>query len=184
MDWLWLRMLGSLLLIVGLIIATLWVLKRFMTFGKPVTGSGVALELAGVLHLAPRRSVYAVKAGGQVILLGVADHSVSFLTQLPESSCTQASDATMHPGTGHLPVAMTPFLRLLSERFHSVSPASAPAADASVSPSLETVPSPAVEIAAAEEQTGISLDPLTAAVTVKKTRTTPAAPRKKAPKQP
>jgi flagellar biosynthetic protein FliO len=115
MEWLWLKMLGSLLLIVALIVATMWLLKKFMAFSKPAQGAGVAMEVAGVLHLGPRRAVYAVKAGSQVILLGVAEHAITYLTQLsgsPDAGAEGAPFAAVEP-VG----AATPFFGLLKEQF-------------------------------------------------------------------
>jgi len=113
MEWIWLKMFGSLVLILGLIVGTMWLLKKFMAFNKPASGSGIALEVAGVLHLAPRRSVYAVKAGGQVILLGVAEHAVTYLTQLSDISVTAPGVQTSAPQAG----IAAPFFGLLKEQF-------------------------------------------------------------------
>jgi flagellar biosynthetic protein FliO len=112
MEWIWFKTLGSLVLILGLIVGTMWLLKRFMTFGKPAAAGGIAMEIAGVLHLGPRRSVYAVKAGSQVILLGVAEHAITFLTQLPESSTDGAGAGSAQP-IG----AAAPFFGLLAQQF-------------------------------------------------------------------
>jgi flagellar biosynthetic protein FliO len=115
MEWLWLKMLGSLLLIVGLIIGTMWLLKKFMAFSKPAQGAGIAMEIAGVLHLGPRRAVYAVKAGSQVVLLGVAEHSVTYLTELTDT-LTPGVDGS--PFASAQPIgAAAPFFGLLKEQF-------------------------------------------------------------------
>lgn len=115
MEWIWLKMFGSLLLILGLIVGTMWLLKKFMTFNKPAQGAGIAMEIAGVLHLGPRRSVYAVKAGGQVLLLGVAEHAITFLTQLTDAQLTTA-DAAAGQSTQTLGSA-APFFGVLKEQF-------------------------------------------------------------------
>jgi flagellar biogenesis protein FliO len=65
--------------------------------------------------LGPRRAVYAVKAGGQVLLLGVAEHGITYLTQLPESAQTTGTGAAM--GTISPIGAAAPFFTLLTERF-------------------------------------------------------------------
>lgn len=95
MEWIWLKMFGSLFLVIALIFGTMWLLKKFMVFSTPATGAGVSMEIAGVLHLGPRRTVYAVKAGGQVILLGVSEHAITFLTRLADSNET-LNDETMN----------------------------------------------------------------------------------------
>ncbi len=115
MEWIWLKMFGSLLLIVGLIVGTMWVLKKFMVFSKPAAGAGISMEIAGVLHLGPRRAVYAVKAGGQVLLLGVAEHAITFLTQL--SDAPQSAGADGAPSASQPIGAAAPFFGLLAERF-------------------------------------------------------------------
>lgn len=165
MEWLWLKSLASLLLILGLIVATLWILKRFMTFARPASGApAIAMEVAGVLHLAPRRSVYAVKTGGQVILLGVAEQGVTYLTQLPEASCSPVKPEAQGGG---LRASQSPFFRILAERFKNGAPGS--------------VPAPAPTAASAPVQAA-SYMPLAMPDVVKKAKA-PRAPRKKAPKQ-
>ncbi len=115
MEWIWLKMLGSLLLIVGLIVGTMWLLKKFLVFSKPAAGAGISMEVAGVLHLGPRRSVYAVKAGGQVLLLGVAEHAITLLTQFTDAQQSGADGATR---AAVQPIgAAAPFFGLLTERF-------------------------------------------------------------------
>jgi flagellar biosynthetic protein FliO len=168
MDWLWLKTLASLLLILGLIVATLWVMKRFIPFGKlGPGGSSVAMDIAGVLHLAPKRSVYAVKTGGQVILLGVAEHGITYLTQFPEASCASAVPAAL-AGTQQAMINTTasPFFSMLVERFKTGAVAA---------------PEPAVSEPAALDEPAAA--PLDAKPVVKKTGISAAAPRKKAPKQ-
>ncbi len=113
MEWIWLKMFGSLVLILGLIVGTMWLLKKFMSFSKPALGAGIAMEVAGVLHLGPRRSVYAVKAGGQVILLGVADHAITYLTQLSDVSASVPGT----PASGQQTGIAAPFFGLLKEQF-------------------------------------------------------------------
>jgi flagellar biosynthetic protein FliO len=173
MDWLWLKTLASLLLILGLIVATLWVMKRFIPFGKlGPGGSSVAMDIAGVLHLAPKRSVYAVKTGGQVILLGVAEHGITYLTQFPEASCASAVPAAL-AGTQQAMINTTasPFFSMLVERFKT----------GAVAAPEPAVSEPAVSEPAALDEPAAA--PLDVKPVVKKTRISAAAPRKKAPKQ-
>lgn len=182
MDWLWLKALASLLLILGLIVATLWIMKRFMTFTRPGAAAAVAMEVAGVLHLAPRRSVYAVKTGGQVILLGVAEHGVTYLTQLPDASFTPESIANVRTATqASSPLAAafnggaSPFLTMLLERFKSTG-------TTSVSGSSTENAAPAMPPMAANEAPMIDAAPAAEATApaVKKSRAT-GVRRKKAP---
>jgi flagellar biosynthetic protein FliO len=75
------RMVGSLVLIIGLIIGAYLFMKRFRLGG--VTGSsGPDMRILGTLNLAPKRAVALVEIGDQWLVLGVGTESVSLLSKM------------------------------------------------------------------------------------------------------
>ena len=63
------QLLISLILVLGLIIATAWVVKRFHLLGNRNTGS---LRIISSLALGPKERLLLVDAGGRRLLLGVS----------------------------------------------------------------------------------------------------------------
>ncbi len=89
MEWLWIKALFSLLLVVGLIGGTLWALKKFSSFGKPAGDTRLAMNIIGTLHLQPKRAVYAIQVENKILLVGVTDHSITTLSEMPTGTLVQ-----------------------------------------------------------------------------------------------
>lgn len=77
-----LRTLGALLLIVGLIVAAAWGMKRFggARFGTPQENAP-ALAVLNSLSLGDRRSLTIVRFGDRTLLLGSTAHAVTLLAE-------------------------------------------------------------------------------------------------------
>jgi len=75
------RMVGSLILIIGLIVGAYLVMKRFRLGG--VTGSsGPTMRILGTLNLAPKRAVALIEIGDQWLVLGVGTENISLLSKM------------------------------------------------------------------------------------------------------
>ncbi|HKX32648.1 MAG TPA: flagellar biosynthetic protein FliO [Blastocatellia bacterium] len=74
------RTLGALLLIVGLIVAAAWILRRFggAKFGRPPEGVPELAVLATV-PLGDRRSLAAVRFGDRLLLIGMTAQAITLL---------------------------------------------------------------------------------------------------------
>jgi flagellar protein FliO/FliZ len=71
----------ALLVVIGLILAVAWLLRRLPGAGlRPMPGLRVVASLA----VGPRERVVLVDVGGQQLLLGVTAHTVNLLHALPE----------------------------------------------------------------------------------------------------
>lgn len=83
-----LRMFLALGIVLGLIFGSVWLARRVGPLRRMVggRGAGFPLEVVGQTHLAPRRSVYAVRAAGRTLLLGVTPTQVSLLTEVPDDA--------------------------------------------------------------------------------------------------
>ncbi|MBI1764547.1 MAG: flagellar biosynthetic protein FliO [Acidobacteria bacterium] len=80
-----LRTVGALLLIVGLIVATAWALRRLN--GTPLGGAdspAVELTLLGTLPLGDRRQLAAVRFGDQLLLIGSTAQALTLLAARTE----------------------------------------------------------------------------------------------------
>jgi flagellar protein FliO/FliZ len=75
------KMLASLILIIGLILCVFYFLKRFRGIGRMAV-SGPRIRLIGSLTLAPKRSVAVVEVEGQWLVLGIGTESITLLSTL------------------------------------------------------------------------------------------------------
>ncbi|RLB42916.1 MAG: flagellar biosynthetic protein FliO [Deltaproteobacteria bacterium] len=72
------KMLASLLLIIGLIIVVFYILKRFRGLPK-LKQEGPSMRIAGSLAIAPKRSVTVVEVDDKWLVLGVGTESINLL---------------------------------------------------------------------------------------------------------
>jgi len=87
-----LRTLGALLLIVGLIIAAAWGMKRFggARFGQ-ASEDAPRLSVLNSVGLGDKRSLAVVRFGERTLLIGSTSHSISLIAEAPvESIVTEA----------------------------------------------------------------------------------------------
>jgi flagellar protein FliO/FliZ len=94
----------ALLLVLGVVFALAWVLKRVRTFGSRV---GSALDVLAQVPLGPKERAVLIKVGGTQILLGVAPGRVNTLYVLPEPLDLKT------PPAGSTGDASSPFRALL-----------------------------------------------------------------------
>ena len=82
--------LAALLLVIGLILALAWLLKKLPGTGlRPLPG----LRVVAALAVGPRERIVLVDVGGQQLLLGVTQHAVNLLHTLPEPLLDAPSQA-------------------------------------------------------------------------------------------
>src|SRR5438128_2585345 len=83
------RMLFGLLVVVGVIYGVYWVLKQVKK-GKEERASGRGLSTLATLPLGPGRSLHMVRAGGEVVILGVGEHGVTPIRTYTEEEALAA----------------------------------------------------------------------------------------------
>lgn len=86
----WLSMIASFLLVIGLLFATLWVLRRMG--GRSLRGHGGRIRVVESVWLAPRQRIALVRVDHQELLIGITQQQVSLLTVL------QSDQASLEPG--------------------------------------------------------------------------------------
>ncbi len=77
------RLVLSLTLIVGLIYASIYLLKRFSSGAKRKSARR-EIEVLERTFIAPKRLIYLVKVRSKTLVLGVTDSNISLLTELSE----------------------------------------------------------------------------------------------------
>lgn len=77
------RMIGSLILILGVIVCIFYLIKR-VRLGALTMGKTARMRLVSTLSLAPKRSVALVEVGGRWLVLGVGAENVSLLSEFDE----------------------------------------------------------------------------------------------------
>jgi len=82
MEWLIVKTVLSLALVVGLMFALGFVLKRYVVKAKSGGTDSLEIEVLGQRMLQPRRSIYAVRVMDTVIVLGMTEHGMHMLTEL------------------------------------------------------------------------------------------------------
>ena len=65
-----------------------WVLKQVKAGKDETDESGDALESIAQLNLGPNRSLHLVRVGGEIVLLGAAEHQVTPIRRYSEAEAT------------------------------------------------------------------------------------------------
>lgn len=93
------KVIGSLIFILGLIICLAYWLKKVRT-GSFGSGKAPAMKLIGTLHLAPKRAVALVEVCDQWLLVGVGTESVTLISQIePPPEIDQSENDSSHQGS-------------------------------------------------------------------------------------
>jgi flagellar biosynthetic protein FliO len=76
----WLSMIASFVFVIGLLFATLWVLRRMG--GRSLRGQGGRITVVESVWLAPRQRIALVRIDDQELLIGITQQQISMLTVL------------------------------------------------------------------------------------------------------
>jgi flagellar protein FliO/FliZ len=82
MEWLVVKTVFSLGLVLALMFALGYVLKKYVYRAKSGRTESVEIEVLGQRMLQPRRSVYAIRVLDRVIILGMSEHGMHMLTEV------------------------------------------------------------------------------------------------------
>src|SRR6478752_661285 len=78
------RTIVGLLVVLGVIYALYWVLKKVKA-SKDSAATGSGLETLATMPLGPNRALHLVRAGREIVLLGTAEHTVSPIRRYSEA---------------------------------------------------------------------------------------------------
>jgi flagellar protein FliO/FliZ len=82
------RTIFGLAVVLGVIYGLHWVLKQVKAGKDETDESGDALESIAQLNLGPNRSLHLVRVGGEIVLLGAAEHQVTPIRRYSEAEAT------------------------------------------------------------------------------------------------
>ncbi|MDA0171077.1 flagellar biosynthetic protein FliO [Solirubrobacter taibaiensis] len=82
------RTIVGLAVVLGVIYGLHWVLKQVKASKDETDESGDALESIAQLNLGPNRSLHLVRVGGEIVLLGAAEHQVTPIRRYSEAEAT------------------------------------------------------------------------------------------------
>ncbi len=123
------KMISMLALVVGIMLAITYLLKKVNIFGKSIIRSQKSLEVIETLYLGPKKNLALVRVGSECILVGITPNNISFLKDVEndyavardqgaanssgkafdEMLSTSVSELKMHTGkTVNTPDASTP----------------------------------------------------------------------------
>jgi flagellar protein FliO/FliZ len=84
----WLSMITSFILVIGLLVGTLWVLRRMS--GRSLRTAGGRLAIVESLWLGPRQRLALVRIDERELLVAITQQQVTLLTVLPPDRPTDA----------------------------------------------------------------------------------------------
>jgi flagellar protein FliO/FliZ len=94
------RLLTGFALVIGLLLATLWLLKKISV---PRGGSGNLVRVVSAAAVGPRERVVLVDVGGKRLVLGVAPGSVALLDTVVIPSAAPSTAQTDMPSQSDIP---------------------------------------------------------------------------------
>lgn len=107
-----LRLAVGLVVVVGLIAALWWVMKRVQRSRYPGAEgrAGTAVEIVATTALGPNRALHLVRVGDQTILIGATEHAITTVARLSddESEAELLERAARDPGLARRIAPSTP----------------------------------------------------------------------------
>jgi flagellar protein FliO/FliZ len=111
----------GLAIVIAVIYGVTWVLKQVKSSREERT-RGTGLSTAAVVALGPGRSLHLIRAGRELVLVGVADHGVVPIRTYSEEEAARLglgvpmSDPPTEPGSGRRAPTLTTFVDALRDR--------------------------------------------------------------------
>jgi flagellar protein FliO/FliZ len=96
MGLLTLKMLISLIIMLGLIFCLYYFLRRFK-LGPLSAGRTPMMKIIGMLHLAPKKSLCLVEVCGQWLVIGIGAEDVTLITKVDRPAATPLPDSGIAP---------------------------------------------------------------------------------------
>ena len=87
------QMFLSLGIVLAVMIGIAFVVKRLGGFGAPVRKSDVRIDVIAHTALQPKRSLYVVRIGRSLLVLGSAENGLSMMTELHDDELLEKLDA-------------------------------------------------------------------------------------------
>ncbi|MBP9211480.1 MAG: flagellar biosynthetic protein FliO [Bacteroidetes bacterium] len=88
-----LQMLSSLAVVLALMAGIAYAANRFLGLRAPVRSSPVVIDILAQRNLQPKRSLYVVRVGRTMLLIGSSEQGLQMFTELNDESLLQQVDA-------------------------------------------------------------------------------------------
>ncbi len=79
------KTMAMLFIVLGLLVAVLYFMKKFPLFKKEKKDGGV-IRIVSSLYLSPKEKIAVVEIAGEKIVLGITPGNISFLTKIHKTS--------------------------------------------------------------------------------------------------
>ena len=100
----WLQYTFSFALVIGLLLAVLWGLKKMQSGATFLRKNSQRLQTIESLSVGPRQKILLIQVDGQDVLVGVTAHQMTALSPWPvQASATEPSAAPVEPIETHKP---------------------------------------------------------------------------------
>jgi len=86
-------MLSSLAVVLALMAGIAYAANRFLGLRAPVRSSPVVIDILAQRNLQPKRSLYVVRVGRTMLLIGSSEQGLQMFTELNDESLLQQVDA-------------------------------------------------------------------------------------------
>ena len=95
-----LRMFGSLLVVLGLILLLFYLARRLRLRGEPRSAHVPQMRLLGTLSIAPKRALALVEFSDKWLIVGIGAENVNLITTLDRPPLMEPDQDVLRKGTG------------------------------------------------------------------------------------
>jgi flagellar protein FliO/FliZ len=101
MDWIILKTLGSLALIIALIIGILYLFKKYIYKDYGSKGTPNNIKVLTHLILQPKKIIYFIKVFDKILVLGVSENNINILSEITDlAEIEKFQEGLRKPDTG------------------------------------------------------------------------------------
>jgi len=111
MDWMFLKALLSLGLVIGLIVVVLYLMKRFFYGTHAANIASGNMKLLGHLALQPKKVIYLVQVLDKVFVIGVAETNMQMLGEISNSELIRQISESSGKATPSVPKKFSDYFR-------------------------------------------------------------------------
>ncbi len=87
--WSFFKMLAALAVVIALMIAVAYFIKKYFLQSLPETNSSALISIVSTRHLSPKNSLLLIEVLGQVILVGVSNQQMSMLSRIDDPAAIE-----------------------------------------------------------------------------------------------
>lgn len=103
MEWIVVKTLLSLAAVLGLMIAVVVVMKKFLFGGHVSSSSVVEMSVIGTMTLHPKRSIAVIKVMNKILIVGISEDGMQTLGEVTDPAVLASLDAKLEATTAAPP---------------------------------------------------------------------------------